>query len=190
MTTLAAIQGPSWVVVGYDSMVAEDGGRRYILPSEAGKIAQNGEYLIGAAGDLRAINILTHNFTPPSPDPLVLGAELDHFMAVKFIPALRKCFDVSGYGKDNSHDSQLLVVVNGTAYELGENFDLVRDKRGFYALGSGAAYALGAMFARAEDQKRTVKFAKETVQAALTIACSLDPGSAEPVMITVQHRAS
>lgn len=187
MTTLAAIQGPSWVVVGYDSMVAEDGGRRYILPAESGKITENGAYLIGAAGDLRAINLLTHNFTPPTPAPEARGAELDHFMATKFIPSLRKCFEVGGYGKDNSHESQLLIVVNATAYELGENFDIVRDNRGIYALGSGGDYALGAMFARVADQKRTVKFAREVVESALMIACSLDPGSAEPVMIRTQH---
>jgi ATP-dependent protease HslVU (ClpYQ) peptidase subunit len=109
-------------------------------------------------------------------------------MAVKFIPSLRKCFDLGGYGKDNAHDSQLLVVVNGTAYELGENFDMVRDNRGIYALGSGGHYALGAMFSQVENQKRTVKFAKEVVQSALITACTLDPGSAEPVMIMVQHR--
>lgn len=187
MTTLAAIQGPTWVVVAYDSMVAEDGGRRYILPAELGKITQNGEYLIGAAGDLRAINLVSHNFTPPHPDPSARGAELDHFMATKFIPSLRKCFDVGGYGKDNAHESQLLVVVNGTAYELGENFDMVRDKRGIYALGSGSHYALGAMFAQVQDQKRTVKFAREVVETALSIACNLDPGSSEPVMIITQH---
>ena len=187
MTTLAAIQGNTWVVVGYDSQVSEDGGRTYILPTEAGKIARNGDYLIGAAGDLRAINLITHNFTPPAPPPGAVGAELDHFMATKFIPSLRRCFETGGYGKDNVHESQLLVVVNGTAYELGENFDMIRDKRGIYALGSGSGYALGAMHAL-DEGRRTVKTAREMVEQALLISASLDSGTSEPRMIKTQHR--
>lgn len=187
MTTLAAIQGSTWVVVGYDSQVTQDGGRKYSLPSNAGKVAEIGEYLIGAAGDLRAVNILSHQLTPPSPPSDAREDDLDHFMISKFVPSLRRAFDTGGYGKDNVHESQLLIVVNATAYELGENYELIRDKHGFYALGSGSSYALGAMIAREDQGKRTIKAARENIEAAIKIAASLDPGTGEPVMIRTQH---
>jgi ATP-dependent protease HslVU (ClpYQ) peptidase subunit len=182
MTTLAAIQGPSWVVVGYDSQVSEADGRKYELPANAGKCFEVGGYVLGVAGDFRAINILAHNFRPPDAGKNS-GEELDKFMTTKFVPALKKCFDDNFYGKDGEHGSLVLVVVNATAYEIGGNYDCLRDSRGLYSLGSGSDYALGALFALDSSRRRTVKNAQEMMAIALEIAASLDPGTSEPTVV-------
>lgn len=185
MSTVVAIQGPSWVVVGYDSQVSEDSGRKYVLPSDAGKVAENGDYLFGVAGDLRAVNILTHSFIPPDPGKK-LGYELDQFMSTKFMSSLKKSFDHNFYGKDGEQGSNIIVVVNGTAYEIGGNYDCIRDIYGFYSVGTGSPYALGALHANVPERV-TVKTARERAYEAVRVATMLDSSSCEPITIKVQH---
>lgn len=185
MSTVAAIQGPSWVVVGYDSQVSEDSGRKYVLPSDAGKVVENNEYIFGVAGDLRAVNILSHAFIPPDPGKK-LGAELDEFMSTKFVLALKKCFDTNFYGKDGEQGSNILIAVNGTVYEIGGNYDCVRDVYGYYSVGTGSPYALGALHANIPE-RLTLKVAKDRVYEAVRVATLLDTSSCEPVTIKVQH---
>jgi hypothetical protein len=64
MTTIVAVQGDGWAVVGADSRISDE-GRIYSMAKGCGKIVRNADYLFGAAGDLRAINILEHVFNPP-----------------------------------------------------------------------------------------------------------------------------
>lgn len=181
MTTIAAIQGPSWVVVGYDSQVSEQDGRKYNLPDNFPKFFEVGKYSMGVAGDYRAVNILSSVFSPPDPQDAT-KQELDKFMISKFVPALKKCFDANSYGKDDEQGSLILVVVNSTAYEIGSNYDCLRDSRGLYALGSGGSYALGALYSLDElEPKRTLKNAKEAMKVALDTAVTLDSGTSYPV---------
>jgi len=91
VTTIAAIQGEGWAVVAYDSRVTEE-NRAYVLPKDAGKVVRNGSYILGAAGDMRAVNLLAHTLKPPVPAPTDVGIKLDKFISSKFVPALKACF--------------------------------------------------------------------------------------------------
>ena len=186
MTTIAAVQGRDWAVLAYDSQVTEDNGRSYVLASDNGKVCENGPYLMGAAGDLRAVNILSHNFHPPDPAEHS-GIDLDKFMATKFVPAMKKCFDINFYGKDNEHGSLIMVVVNAVIYEVGGAYDIVRDETGLYALGTGSPYALGAMYQFDADNSRTMKNARTMSKSGVEIACRLDPASSGPVHMKIQR---
>lgn len=185
MTTLAAIQGEGWAVVGFDSRVTEE-NRIYHLPKDNSKIVKNGPYFLGAAGDMRAINLLAHAFKPPVPHDNEVGEKLDRFITSKFVPALKTCFEHNGYGKDGEQDSFIMVVVNATIYELGANYEWARDTRGIYALGSGAPYALGSMFSELNGKNKTLTSAKAAVKNAVQISAQLDPGTSEPVIMLVQ----
>lgn len=185
MSTVAAIQGSTWAVVAYDSQVSEDDGRKYTLPRGMDKVSQNKGYVFGVAGDFRAVNIVSHVFDPPSP-PLKRGHDLDVFMSAKFVPSLRGCFEKSYYGKEGEHGSLLIVVVNGVVYEIGGNYDCLRDDVGLYAIGSGSAYAMGSLF-ESESEKRTLKNAKDRALSAVQVATLLDSGTGEPIRILVQH---
>jgi len=143
MTTIAAVQGKGWAVVGFDSRVSDD-NRIYQLPKNQGKVVQNGAYLLGAAGDMRAINLLSDVLVPPTP-PHIIDKELDKFISTKFIPALKKCFDDAQYGEKGEHDSAIIAVVNGVIYDIGSEYDWCRDAHGLYAVGTGSQYALGAL---------------------------------------------
>jgi ATP-dependent protease HslVU (ClpYQ) peptidase subunit len=187
MTTIAAIQGENWAVVGYDSRVTEDNSRIYTLPKDNGKLIKNGQYLLGAAGDLRAVNLISYVFKPPTINPTSYGTKLDKFITTHFIPDLKRCFEENSYSKDGEHDSQLLVIVNSTIYEIGEDYSWAHDESGIYAVGSGAHYALGAMHSALESRKRTLSSAKTIVRQALTIASKLDPSTGGPFVVNVQH---
>lgn len=185
MTTIAAMQGDGWAVVGYDSRVTED-NRIFTLPKDAGKVVKNGSYILGAAGDMRAVNLLAHTFKPPVPAPTDVGTKLDKFISSKFIPALKMCFDEAQYGEKGEQDSSVLVVIHGRVYEIGSGYDWCLDEAGIYAFGSGGSYALGAMHAAAVGKKRTMSHARANVRSAVEIATGLDPASGEPVHILVQ----
>lgn len=186
MTTIAAIQGRDWAVVAYDSQVTEDNGRKYILEPKMAKVCENGPYILGVAGDLRAVNLLAHSFHPPDPGN-IFDEDLDRFMVTKFVPSLKKTFDNNFYGKENEHSSNVMVVINSTIYEVGGDYDAVRDEVGLYSLGSGSQYALGSMYQSVQDQTRTLKNARTIAKSAVEIACKLDPGSSGPVRTKVQQ---
>ena len=125
MTTVIGVQGDGFAVVCVDSRISsmDSTGLSQIgtLREGSSKVAVNGKYLLGAAGDVRAINILHHVFQPPAPPPNIKGKKLDQFFTAKFIPALRECFDSQGYSipdrEDKEHmaeqGSTLLIAVNG-----------------------------------------------------------------------------
>ena len=185
MTTIAAVQGKGWAAVGFDSRVSDD-SRIYQLPKDQGKVVKNGKYLLGAAGDMRAINLLSDVFMPPSPSATMEGRELDKFISSKFIPALKKCFDDAQYGEKGEHESSIIAVVNGVIYDIGSNYDWCRDAYGIYAVGTGAQFAMGALNSMAEGKNRTLASAKQMLKTAVGVACRLDSSSAEPVNLLVQ----
>jgi len=207
MTTIVGIQGDGFAVVGTDTRITtfDSGGfasQSSTLGGGMSKIASNGKYLIGAAGDVRAINILHHAFTPPPAPVGVKGKKLDQFITVKFIPALRACFDLQGYSppesKDNKEhvaeqDSTIVVVVNAVIYIIDNDYSWMSDTTGIYAAGSGAPYALGALHAISNGKNLSQTQAKAAAIKALSIASKLDPSTGSPYhtyMQTIQDKSS
>ena len=188
MTTIAAVQGEGWSVIGYDSRVSEEEGRTYILPKDNGKVFKNGNYIIGVAGDVRAINLLAHVFKPPVCTINTMGVKLDKFMTAVFIPELKKCFEEASYSKDGDHESQIIVLVNGSVYEIGEDYSWCHDVVGAYAVGSGSAYALGVLNALSEGKKRTLTNARSAIKTALAVSAKFDNKTAEPFYLLTQYR--
>lgn len=195
MTTIVAVQGPAWAVVGFDSQVTEADDRRYTMSRGSSKVIKNGEYILGAAGDVRAINILAHTFRPPAIGDL-LGVKLDRFMTSKFVPALRKCFEEQGYAAPTrdtkeiaEQGSTVLAVANGVIYVIGEDYSWVRDTTGVYAFGSGGHFALGALFALGADSSpssMSMMTSEKMIRKALAVAARLDPGTGSPFHVMSQ----
>lgn len=202
MTTIIGIQGDGFCVIGVDSRVSsfEDGGyASQIMTLREGttKVASNGKYLVGVAGDVRAINILHHVFQPPPAPVNIVGRKLDEFVTAKFIPALRECFEQQGYASPESneekrhiaeHDSTVLVAVNGCIYVIDGDYSWASDANGIYALGSGGAYALGACQASfGSKQKVTIQIAKTLLLKSLNVASRFDPHTGAPYYLFVQE---
>jgi ATP-dependent protease HslVU (ClpYQ) peptidase subunit len=184
MTTIAAIQGDGFAVLGSDSRITSDGGRIYLLPKEIGKIVRNDKYLLAASGDLRAINLLANVKLPSTGG--VSGKKLDRFISTEVVPLIQEEFERAGYGKEGSHESEIMLCVEGVVYEIAQNYDLSRDSTGIYGIGSGSSYAVGALHAMV-DRGVTVDEAKEYIREAIKIAVKLDAGTGEPINIVVQY---
>jgi ATP-dependent protease HslVU (ClpYQ) peptidase subunit len=158
MTTILGIQAETFALICVDSRISsfDSSGSAYqvnTLKEGSGKVAVNGKYLLGAAGDVRAINILHHVFQPPIPAVNLKGKKLDQFFTAKFIPSLRQCFENEGYAIPDKEDkehmaeqaSQILVVIHGSIYVVDGDYSWTSDSSGLYALGTGSSYALGAL---------------------------------------------
>jgi ATP-dependent protease HslVU (ClpYQ) peptidase subunit len=201
MTTIVAIQGDDYSVIGTDSRISsfDESGMAFqitTLGTGTSKVAQNGRYLLGAAGDVRAINILHHAFTPPTPSFKTSGSHLDQFITQKFIPALRECFEETGYAMpendQSSHiaeqSSTILVVINGVVYIIDGDYSWTSDRTGIYAIGTGSSYALGALQALTAGKQLTVQKAKLAINKALSITSKFDPYTGSPFQIFVQEQ--
>lgn len=201
MTTIIGIQGQDYALVCSDSRIStmDEGGfasQITTLGSNTAKIAENGRYLLGAAGDMRAINILHHAFSPPPLPPGITGKKLDNFITTKFIPALRECFEKQGYAapeRDTSshiaeHGSTILCAIAGNIYVIDGDYSWTSDINGLYSLGTGSSYALGAMHVLSASKKMTIAQAKRAALKAIAIASKYDPYTGSPFHTYVQEK--
>ena len=197
MTTIIGVQGDGFAVICSDSRVSTFGdnfSQIGTLREGSSKVFQNGKYLIGAAGDVRAINILQHVFQPPTPPLKANKKTLDQFFTVKFIPALRECFDAQGYSVPEKEDkehiaeqgSSVIVSVNSNIYVVESDYSWSSEASGLYALGSGSSYALGALQVLVRNKKVNSQIAKNYALRALAIASKYDPNTGSPYHSFVQ----
>lgn len=177
MTTIIGVQNADGCVIASDSRVAE-GGKVYTHP-EMVKAIERGSYIIGGAGDYRALQVVLHGWQPP----LVTAKakqNLYEFVINKVAPSLKTTLLEAGidFGKSSDADSkfemQIIIGINGTLFELDSDFAVAMNDTGLYAIGSGGDYALGALHAGA------------TVLDAMRIAAVNNNGTSAPFYILEQ----
>lgn len=199
MTTVIGIKGQDFTVMAGDSRLTtlgEDGVVISVQTTGAShpKIATVGNYLIGTAGDVRAINILSYVFHPPQPPASLTGKRLDEFFTAKFIPALRECFDSHGYStpvRDSSNhmaeqSSDILVSINQTIYQVDNDYAWSVDASGIFAIGTGSAHAMGAMAILCSDIPSSISQARNIALKALAVAAKFDPHTGIPYQVFSQ----
>jgi ATP-dependent protease HslVU (ClpYQ) peptidase subunit len=185
MTTLAAIQGPDWVVIGADSMSSDDSGFSIAIPD--GKVFKNNNIVFAGAGSVRGINLLEHDFTPPA----VTSKDIDKYVTRQLIPAMRRTFIEAGYEfvKDASaveNDNIWLVVVKNQVYRINEDYSWERSADNIYVAGSGERFALGAIAALAGGVLvDDIAKAKKIITKALQIATKYDSATGGKITINV-----
>lgn len=149
MTCIVGVQHATGVYIGGDSA----GISGWQLTHRADpKVFRVGDFLCGIAGSFRMGNLLRYMFSPPALP--TNDADLDHYMVVEFIPALRTCMAEGGYRKrDNDvetlHDGSFLVGVRGRLYDIDEDFQVGQSSTGYNAIGSGSSVALGSLYSTA-----------------------------------------
>lgn len=200
MTTIVGIQGDGYAIIASDSRIAstDESGSIYqvtTLSNRLSKVSENGRYIIGAAGDLRAINLLHHVFNPPVPGLTTSGSNLDRFMIKQFVPSLRSCFDVAGYNSANKespnlaeYESTIIVAINGVIYIVDGDYSCLSDKMGIYAIGTGSAYALGSLHSLIGKKELTITQAKNIAIRSLGVAAKFDPYTGPPYSAFVQEQ--
>lgn len=187
MTTLAAIQGDGWSVIGCDSRASDDSGRYMELATH--KIVDNNGILIAVSGASRGGNIVQFGWKPPKPR---INEDLDEFMTKRFIPSMREAFIKAGFdGKEDGEsawqDSNLLVSVRGVLYPIFNDYAWDREARRVYYAGSGGDIALGALEALHYDKIKTPEAAEKILRKAIEAACKHDIYSGGEIHTYVQE---
>ena len=68
------------------------------------------------------------------------------------VPSLRTALTVNGYQPDKDNDEPdfiFLIAIKGTIFEIDETLSVLMRDDGIYGIGSGSAYAVGALHAGA-----------------------------------------
>lgn len=180
MTTIIAIQEDDGVRFGADSQVTSPSGRIYSHDKMV-KITQNNQYIIAGSGECAPCDIAQHIWEPPIPTAHD-KKDFYHFIIAKVVPSLKQCFKDNDYKLDGESDGEtrfaFLIAVGGYVFELADDFSVALDKSGFYGVGSGSAYALGALHAGA------------TPALALKIAAENDAYTSAPFIWKSQKKAT
>lgn len=164
MTTIIGIQAKESCLLVADSRVTDDGGRTYTHPTMA-KITKRGKYLIAGAGTTQPCDIIQHIWRPPAVTP---GASKDlyHFMISEVAPSMRTCLSLNGYTPDKESEEPdfiFLIAVGGTIFEVDDTVSVLLRDDGIYGIGSGSAYAIGALQAGANWRQAMQIAAKNNV---------------------------
>lgn len=188
MTTLIAFQHEDFCLIAADTQTTGYDMRSDCSPM--GKIAQNGKYLVSAAGLVRGMNLIQHAFIPPNPPK---SKNLDKFMVTSFLPRLRRVFGMSGYdikseGMPSYFENDFIVAVNGTLYFIDEAYGLERTKDKIYVSGTGMKLALGAAHALGLEECDDYEEAIEILEAAVKTAIKYDVNSGGQVQIALQTK--
>ncbi|MEI6569329.1 MAG: hypothetical protein WCR20_21795 [Verrucomicrobiota bacterium] len=186
MTTLVAIQGDGWSVIGCDSRASSEDGRYMDLATP--KIVDNNGVLIAVSGASRGGNITQFGWKPPKPR---VSENLDMFVTKRFIPNMREAFIKAGYdAKDDGdaagHDSNLIVSIRGVLYPIFEDYSWDREARNVYYAGSGGDVALGALEALDYSKAKTPEAAEKVLRKAVEIACKHDIYSGGKIITHIQ----
>jgi ATP-dependent protease HslVU (ClpYQ) peptidase subunit len=173
MTTIAAIEGDGWAVIGADSQSSDESGFAIDIP--AGKIFKNGEVIVAGAGAVRGINLLEHNWVSPA----VKIDNIDKYVTSILIPSIRKCFDAADYEYKKEEgsviqDNIFIICIRGAIYRIDEDYGWERTTNNLYVAGSGERFALGALEALKANQSETITRAKNYIRVALKVASKYD----------------
>jgi hypothetical protein len=177
MTTIVAVQSDDGVLFGADSQVTAPNGRKYSAKQMV-KISQRNGYIIAGSGECAPCDIAQHIWIPPVP-VVKDKKDLYHFVISKVVPSLKKCFKDNDYKVNQDDDENafsFIIALCGELFEIADDFSVSRDDSGFYGVGSGSSYAIGALHAGA------------TVEHALMIAAKNDAFTSAPFIYIEQEK--
>jgi len=177
MTTIIAVQYEDKVVMGADSLVTAH--RKFNHPKME-KISKRNGYLIAGAGEVSACDIIQHLWQPPTPT-VADKKDLYHFMIANVVPSLKNIFKENDYNwekEEGDYETKFsfLIAINGEVFDIGDDFAVCLDQKGFSGIGSGASVAIGALHMNA------------TMEKALEIASTIDPYTAGPFLFVEQKK--
>lgn len=157
MTTILGVQYDDGFVMVADSQVT-DNERPFFHP-DVKKIVQVGEYTIGGAGTSALVDVVQSEITLPK------SSEIDKIGFYKFLvgrisPAIRRLHEDSGYTPKESEGFEFIIGVRNQLFYMAGDYSIIRSNNGIYAIGTGAAYAVGAVAAGASP-KQAVNIAIE-----------------------------
>ena len=154
MTTIIAVQYDDKAVIGADSQTTGATGRK-ASHAQMVKVTQRGDFIVAGSGECAPCDIAQHIWVPPVPTAKDWN-NLYHFMIAKVVPSLKACFKENEYKWDTEDEEakfSFLVAIGGEIFEIADDFSVCLDSKGFYGVGSGSSYGIGALSAGASLAK-------------------------------------
>lgn len=143
MTTIIMVEHENGVTIGYDSKVSN--GYR-VRELEAPKVFSNAGMVFGFAGAVLDAQLIKYAELPEITED---EWDTDRWVTNELVPWMAMTLkDREAATVSNSKlltDNNALVVVRGRVYQIGADTSWIRLTSGIYAIGSGSAYALGAL---------------------------------------------
>ena len=143
MTCIVGLAVKNDVYLGVDSASA-DGHHSSIVDTK--KLIFKKDMMMGYTTSWRMGNILEHEFKPP---PIPKTGNLEKYMVVSFVSALRKCFKDTGFSRvenNEEHAGSFLVAIRrgNKLFEIQPNFSVLTPVS-YAAVGSGTLIALASL---------------------------------------------
>jgi ATP-dependent protease HslVU (ClpYQ) peptidase subunit len=184
MTCIVGLVHDNEVYMGCDSRVGIYDTD--ILPCNIEKIFWNDDFLIGVCGMARVGDVLRYCFEPPARfTPGSKSISIMRYLCSSFVGKMKKSMDdagISSVEEDNVNylpgDSCLLIGYEGKLYRISGGYS-VTEIPDFFAIGSGADYALGSL----ETSKNLSIPPENRIKTALECACKYNSGCAGPFII-------
>jgi ATP-dependent protease HslVU (ClpYQ) peptidase subunit len=141
MTCIVGIRHEGEVFIGGDAL----GSTHYRKAVRSdGKIFRNGPFVMGFTSSYRMGQLLRYAFKPP-----VIGDDIDQYMVVDFVDAVRKCLREGGWQQtDDGQDvgGSFLVGYQDRLFAIHSDYQVASNDCGYDAVGSGEAFAMGSLF--------------------------------------------
>ena len=145
MTTIVAVKTDDKVTFAWDSQITWR-GRAMNSADSAGKVFRNGPVVFGVSGRSRTSDILKHMSIPDRKE-YAPDYDTETWIVTELVPHIIKELDKVKFFENSTADSEshvILAVDNLVGY-LSTDLAWVTDETGIYAVGSGSAYAIGAL---------------------------------------------
>ena len=183
MTTVTVVRKGGQIAIAADSLVTFGDTRLSHGYEQNQKVFKIGHSYVGMSGTTAHFPVLRKALGSLAPEDARLDSRDAVFDAfLKLHPRLKEQFFLNTKEEDADpyESSQFTVLIANASgiygvYSYREVFEFDR----FWAIGSGRAFALGAMYA-AFDRARN---AREVAELGVRAGCEFDKNSAEPVRV-------
>jgi ATP-dependent protease HslVU (ClpYQ) peptidase subunit len=149
MTGIVGVKTPQGVFIGGDSATTNDSGLQTILAG--GKVFFIGEeknrMLLGCTTSCRMMQLLHYELQLPAYED---GMDVETYLVTKFVNAARTCLKDGGFAqKEDEKESggNFLIGYRGRLFEVQNDYQVSEPTNGYEAVGSGAKFALGSLYA-------------------------------------------
>lgn len=148
VTTIAGLQKyTGWEMAADGQTTSGDRPFESVLQP---KIVTKADYTFACAGKGYACDVAAFHWSPPESTVTEGHEEMYLHLVKNVVPSLRAAFDRAGVTFEADETFQMLIAHRELIAQIESDFTVLLADNGLYAIGSGAAYALGAMEAGAE----------------------------------------
>lgn len=135
------------------------------------------QFLVGAAGSFRALQVMQYDFQPPAKHDGITDMQ---YLVSYFINELRSVLKDKGVSfisenEEGVENTSFILGFNGNVYCVESDFQVSHPADNVYSIGCGSSYALGAF-----DALSSVKDAKRRLIRSMDITLNRCAGVSKP----------